>query len=79
MIKIVGVGAKDDLAFAARFVAETGTTFTMLWSDSFEPWRHFGVTRNSTVLLLDGAGKVVDGSASSFDAQDVRDQLAGLA
>ena len=74
----MGIGAQDDLAFAERFLGQTGVTFTMLWSDSFESWSHFGVSRNSGVLLLDGAGNLVDDGASSFDAQSLSDRLAAL-
>ena len=78
-MRVVGIGAQDDLAFAERFLGQTGVTFTMLWSDSFESWNHFGVNRNSSVLLLDAAGNLVDDSASSFDAGRVAQRLADLA
>lgn len=76
---MVGVGAQDDLAYAKRFLDATRTTFTMLWSDSSEPWRHFGVTSNSTVMLLDRGGRVVEGSVGVFDPESLREQLDGLA
>ncbi len=76
---MVGIGAQDDLAFAERFVDQTGTTFTMLWSDSSESWSHFGVRRNSTVLLLDRGGSVVEGTKGSYEPDSIVDQLAGLA
>ena len=75
---VVGIGAQDDFAFAERFVAQTGTTFTMLWSDSNESWRHFGVGRNSSVRLLDRLGNLADDSPGSFDAARLSDQLAAL-
>ena len=75
---VVGIGAQDDLAYAERFVDQTGTTFTMLWSDSSESWNHFGVTRNSTVMLLDRGGNVVEGSTGSFDPGSLLEQLATL-
>ena len=75
---MVGIGAQDDLAFAERFVDQTGTTFTMLWSDSNESWSHFGVNRNSTVMLLDGGGNVVEGSAGSYDPDRIVDVLAAV-
>lgn len=75
---VVGIGAQDDLAFAQDFVERTGTTFTMLWSDSSESWSHFGVRRNSTVLLLDRSGNVVEGSAGSYDPDSLIEQLATL-
>lgn len=78
-MKVVGIGAQDDLAFAERFLGQTGVTFTMLWSDSFESWNHFGVRRNSTVMLLDRGGNVVAGSAGSYDPDSLSDRLAALA
>ena len=75
---MVGIGAKDDLAFAENFVARTGTTFTMLWSDSIEPWRHFDVTSNSSVRVLDAGGNLADDSPGRFDVGKLSDQLAAL-
>lgn len=78
-MKVVGIGAQDDLAFAERFLGQTGVTFTMLWSDSFESWNHFGVRRNSTVMLLDRGGNVVAGSSGSYDPDSLSDRLPALA
>ena len=77
-VRVVGVGAQDDFAFAERFISRTGVTFTMLWSDSFASWNHFSVRRNSSVLLLDGGGNVIDGGPSDFDQRRIAEQLAGL-
>ena len=78
-MRVVGIGAQDDLAHAERFLGQTGVTFTMLWSDSFESWNHFGVSRNSAVLLLDADGNLVDESAARFDPQSIVERLAELA
>lgn len=75
---VVGIGAQDDFAYAERFVSQTGTTFTMLWSDSNESWRHFDVGRNSSVRLLDSGGNLADDNPGSFDATRLSDQLAAL-
>jgi hypothetical protein len=77
-VTVVGIGAQDDFAYAERFVSQTGTTFTMLWSDSNESWRHFDVRRNSSVRLLDRGGNLADDSPGSFDAARLSDQLAAL-
>ncbi|MYJ82055.1 MAG: hypothetical protein F4046_09615 [Acidimicrobiaceae bacterium] len=74
----MGIGAQDDFAYAERFVSQTGTTFTMLWSGSNESWRHFGVGRNSSVRLLDSGGNLADDSPGSFDAARLSDEFAGL-
>ena len=78
-MRVVGIGSQDDLAHAKRFLGQTGATFTMLWSDSFESWNHFDVSRNSAVLLLDSDGNLVDESAASFDSQSLVERLAELA
>ena len=78
-MRVVGIGSQDDLAHAKRFLGQTGVTFTMLWSDSFESWNHFDVSRNSAVLLLDSDGNLVDESAASFDSQSLVERLAELA
>jgi thiol-disulfide isomerase/thioredoxin len=77
-VTVVGIGAQDDLAFAERFVSQTGTTFPMLWSDSNESWRHFGVSRNSSVLLLDSGGNLVDDNPGRLDPSDLSDRLSAL-
>ena len=73
----MGIGAQDDIAYAERFVSQTGTTFTMLWSDSNESWRHFNVSRNSSVRLLDSAGNLADDGPGSFNPS-LSEQLASL-
>ncbi len=75
---MVGIGAKDDLDLARDFISRTGTTFTMLWSDSIEPWRHFGITSNSSILVLDGGGNA-DDRPGRFDAEDLAQRFAELA
>ena len=75
---MVGIGAQDDLAFAERFVSQTGTTFTMLWSDSSDSWRHFGVRRNSSVRLLDSSGNLADDGPGGFDPASLNDRLTTL-
>ena len=75
---MVGIGAQDDFAYAESFVNDTGTTFTMLWSDSFASWNHFRITANSSVVLLDRAGERVGNRPGRFDAGRISDQLDSL-
>ena len=77
----MGIGAQDDFSYAQEFLASTGagTSIAMLWSSSFDPWRHFSVTSNSSVLLLDRGGEAVDSRPGSFDAGRIEGQLAALA
>ena len=76
---MVGIGAQDDFDFAERFVTATGTTFAMLWSDSFASWNHFGVSSNSSVLLLDAGGNLVGDRSRRFDPGRIEQQLSDLA
>ena len=76
---MVGIGAQDDLARAERFAKAAGTTFSMLWSDSFASWNHFNVSINSSILLLDGAGNLVDDRPARFDPGRIVDQMNSLA
>lgn len=75
----MGVGAQDDIAYAERFVSGTGVTFTMLWSSSFASWNHFNIRSNSSVLLTDGGGNLIDDRPRNFDEGRIEEQLAGLA
>ena len=48
----------------------------MLWSDSSDPWRHYGAG-NDSVVLLDGAGEVV-GRVNGFNPRRIAELLADL-
>ncbi len=49
----MGLGGQDDFSYALRFVNSTGVgTPTMLWDPSFDTWRQYGITRNSSMILL---------------------------
>ena len=77
-IKIVGIGAQDDLAFAERFVARAGTTFTMLWDPTFDSWNHYGVRSNSSSWLLDRSGTRVGEIFSGLNEAYVEELLASI-
>ena len=77
-ITVVGIGAQDDLALARDFVASAGTTFTMLWSESVEAWRHFGVQHLSDFWLVDPNGNRIDNISTPFDDSHVTAHLAKL-
>ena len=77
-LTVVGIGGQDDLALARDFVESTGTTFTMLWSDSAEVWRYFAVTNNSDVWLVDKDGNRIDNGATPFDDSHIAAHIAML-
>ena len=74
----MGVGAYDDLDYARRFVVDTGVTFTMLWSESVDAWRHYGVHSNSDFLLLDSVGGRIGDGPRPYDYAVVEELLDGL-
>ena len=52
-IQIIGVGGQDDLDFAKEFVSSTGvSTPDMVWDPSSATWSHYGIRRNSEMILL---------------------------
>lgn len=75
---MVGLGTQDSLEEAQGFVAQTGTTFTMLWDPSFESWREFGILGQPAAILLDRQGRQLGNWFGRFDQQRVL-ELAGSA
>ncbi len=75
---MVGIGTQDDLALAEDFVADTGVTFTMLWSESSESWRHFAIQSNSDFWLIDQHGNRIDNSSTLYDESHIDAHLASL-
>ena len=73
-VTVVGLGAKAWIEVAESFVTDTGTSFAMVWSESAEPWRHFGVLDSSSFVLLDSRGIPVGDGPSPYDRALV-DQL----
>ena len=77
---MVGVGAQDNLALAKDFLADTGiSSATMLWSDSFDSWRHYEINNNSDMWLLDANGNRVGERFYKFDENYVEELLDTLA
>jgi hypothetical protein len=74
----VGIGAQDDLGLAQDFVSDTGVTFTMLWSESSDAWRHFAISTNSDFWLIDKDGNRIDNSATLYDESHIDAHLAAL-
>jgi peroxiredoxin len=72
-IQVVGLGTQDTLEEAREFVADRGTTFTMLWDESFESWLELGVTSQPTAVLLTPDGTIMTGWVGRFPEDVVLD------
>ncbi len=57
-VAVVGVGAEDDAYAIAEFASEVDPAVTNLSDVDGSVWRHFGVTAQSTYLVLDAEGDV---------------------
>lgn len=57
-VAVVGVGAEDDAEAIAGFAADVDPGVTSLSDVDGSVWRHFGVTAQSTYLVLDADGQV---------------------
>jgi len=77
-VRFVGVaGLDEDVDFMAEFAAGTSAEITHLGDSAGEVWRHFGVTAQSTYVVLDAAGTVV--AEGYLDNDELRRTVAGLA
>jgi len=78
-VTVLGIGFQDHLDLARQFTEMTGTTFTMLWSEHAASWQHFGVSSNSSIILLDASGERIDESPQRWDEGRIAEQLVTLA
>lgn len=78
-VSFVGVGSLDDAAAIDGFAAAVpGDDITQLTDPQGEVWRHFGVTAQSTYLVLDDDGReVAAGSLSDDELAELVTDLAG--
>jgi peroxiredoxin len=75
-IEVIGLGAQDSPEEAREFVEDRGTTFTMLWDESFESWIQLGVTSQPTAIRLTPDGTITTGWTGRFPEDQVL-ELAG--
>lgn len=68
-----GLGTFED---AQEYVAHTGVTFTLLWTDTWEIWDHYGMQSTSDFMLLDRFGNRVTDVALPYD-ESVIERLVG--
>ena len=77
-LNIVGLGAQDSLQQANDFVARTGTgggEINMVWDQSFETWRAFGVRSQPYWMLFDASGEMIFSSPGAIDFDAVGSAL----
>lgn len=75
-VAVVGVGALDDSEAIEEFAGTVSSDVTLLSDPEGAVWRHFGVTAQSTYLVLDAAGEP---QASGFlDGDDLVSTVSSL-
>lgn len=57
---VVGLGTQDSLGEARELVARYGTTFTVLWDESFRSWRQLGFPGQPAAVLLAPDGTEIE-------------------
>ena len=75
-VHVVGVGALDDPAAIEGFAAEVDPQVVQLSDDKGEVWRHFGVTAQSTYLVLDRDGRTL--ASGYLDDDELAEVVADL-
>lgn len=70
-MRVIGLGTQDSLGEAEQFVADRGTTFTMLWDESFESWAALNVTAQPTAILFAADGTPIRGWLGPFPEDEV--------
>jgi len=73
---VIGLGTQDSLAEAREFAADRGTTFPMLWDESFQSWIELGVTSQPTSVLFTADGTIIAGWVGRIPEEQVL-ELAG--
>jgi peroxiredoxin len=68
---VVGLGTQDSLGEARDFVARYGTTFTMLWDESFRSWRQLGISGQPAAVLLAPDGTEIERWLGQFPEDEV--------
>ncbi|MBD8870421.1 TlpA family protein disulfide reductase [Nocardioides donggukensis] len=77
-VNVVGVGALDDPEAIAGFADEVAEEVTVLTDQKGAVWRHFGVTAQSTYLVLDEDGaEVASGFLDDARLAELVDGLVG--
>ena len=75
-VNVVGVGSLDEQEAIEGFADEVSSDVTLLTDPDGAVWRHFGVTAQSTYLVLDEHG--TEQSKGYLDDAELVDLVAGL-
>ncbi len=75
---MVGVGGLGTPEQAREYVDHTGVTFTLLWTDTWEVWDHYGMESTSDFILLDPAGNRAIDTAQPYDEAHIESLVESL-
>ena len=78
-VTVIGLGTQDSLGEAVDFVEQFGTTFTMLWDESFQSWIELGVSSQPTAVFVSPDGEVITGWIGGFPGDTVLELAAEYA
>ena len=79
-VRVVGMGAQDNLDLAYNFLETTGaTTPFMIWDQGFDTWVYYGVRGQPTAILVDVEGNPLQGWRGRFDVEEVLELAAEAA
>ena len=73
---MIGLGTQDSLGEAEEFVEDHGTTFTMLWDESFQSWIELGVSSQPTAVMFTPDGTIITGWVGPFPEDTVLELAA---
>ncbi|WP_278236569.1 redoxin family protein [Isoptericola sp. AK164] len=77
-VAVVAVGGLDDAEAISDMAADDIAGPTHLVDDAGEVWQHFGMTQQSTFVVLDADGEIVlEGSVPESELESVVADLAG--
>ncbi len=68
---MIGLGTQDNLSQANDFDDKFGTSFDMLWDESFISWQTIGVSSQPTAVMLQADGTPITGWIGPFPEDEV--------
>ena len=75
-VNVVGVGSLDERPAIEEFAAAVPADFTQLHDPDGDVWRHFGITAQSTYVVLDADHQIVD--SGSLSDEELASTVADL-